>query len=155
MLGAISTGEKKKMFKKKKMIDDDIFEKIENLKEYCRQLRSDYNFGYISENEYISKIRPIVDGIDAMEIAKKELSQEEFDKAVHDMIESIFVTTRSPSLDWKSEYVSIVRTIGSATFGKERWFYQENGLWHDRKDGDYIDFVELDNRIYKELSNEE
>lgn len=54
-------------------------------------------------------------------------------------------------IDWKEEYISLVRSIGSATFGKERWFLQDNGLWHDRMDGKEISIDELHNRIYKEV----
>jgi len=52
-------------------------------------------------------------------------------------------------IDWQSEYESLIRTIGSATYGKERWFYQDNGIWYDRKEGDYIDFLTLERRIYE------
>lgn len=49
--------------------------------------------------------------------------------------------------NWKKEFESIVRTIGSFTYGKERWFLQDNGLWYDRMDGNEIDIDELDRRI--------
>ena len=58
-------------------------------------------------------------------------------------------------INWKAEYQNLVRIIGSATFGKERWFYQENGTWYDRKYGDYIGFLTLETRIYDELGETE
>ena len=54
-------------------------------------------------------------------------------------------------INWKDEFISLVRSIGSATYGKERWFLQENGLWYDREDGREITIDELHKRIYKEV----
>lgn len=54
-------------------------------------------------------------------------------------------------IDWKKEFISLVRSIGSVTFGKERWFLQDNGLWYDRMDCKEISIDELHNRIYKEV----
>ena len=50
---------------------------------------------------------------------------------------------------WQDEYESLVRTIGSITYGKERWFYQDNDIWYDRKDGAYINTDQVHTRISK------
>ena len=57
-------------------------------------------------------------------------------------------------MNWQEEFESLIRTIGSITYGKERWFYQDNGIWYDRKDGDYIDMQLLNDRIYELLGEE-
>lgn len=54
-------------------------------------------------------------------------------------------------INWKEEFISLVRSIGSVTFGKERWFLQDNGLWYDRQDCKEITIDELHKRIYKEV----
>lgn len=53
--------------------------------------------------------------------------------------------------NWKEEFISLVRSIGSATFGKERWFLQDNGLWYDRMDCKEISIDKLQERIYEEV----
>ena len=53
--------------------------------------------------------------------------------------------------DWKNEFDSLVRSIGSITYGKERWFRQSEDLWYDRLDGAYIDTDTLHKRIYEEI----
>ena len=58
-------------------------------------------------------------------------------------------------INWKEEFISLVRFIGSATFGKERWFLQDNGLWYDRLDSKEINIDELHKRIYDEILGEE
>ena len=55
-------------------------------------------------------------------------------------------------MNWKEEFESLVRTIGSITYGKERWFLQDDGTWYDRKDGTYISIDELHKRIYEEVN---
>ena len=57
-------------------------------------------------------------------------------------------------IDWQSKYESVIRTIGNATYGQERWFYEDNGTWYDRKEGDYIDFFTLERRIYEAVETE-
>lgn len=54
-------------------------------------------------------------------------------------------------MNWKEEFESLVRTIGSITYGKERWFLQDDGKWYDRKECDYIDISELQYRIAYEV----
>ena len=54
-------------------------------------------------------------------------------------------------IDWQEEYESLVRSIGSLTYGKERWFYESNGIWYDRKYGENISTLELHNRIIEEI----
>ena len=58
-------------------------------------------------------------------------------------------------MNWQEEFESLIRTIGSITYGKERWFYQNNGIWYDRKDGNYIDMQLLHERIYELLGEYE
>ena len=53
-------------------------------------------------------------------------------------------------INWEEEYESLVRTIGSVTYGKERWFHVGKGIWHDRKEGDWIDLLTLEERIGEE-----
>lgn len=57
-------------------------------------------------------------------------------------------------MNWQEEFESLIRTIGSITYGKERWFYQNNGIWYDRKYGDYIGMQLLHIRIYESLGEE-
>lgn len=54
-------------------------------------------------------------------------------------------------MNWQEEFESLVRSIGSITYGKERWFYQDDGLWYDREDGKRITTDELHRRIYEEV----
>lgn len=54
-------------------------------------------------------------------------------------------------MNWQKEFEDLVRSIGSITYGKERWFLQDNDLWYDRQDGSYIDINELHNRICEEV----
>ena len=53
-------------------------------------------------------------------------------------------------INWEEEYKSLVRIIGSTTYGKERWFHVGNGIWYDRKEDDCIDFLTLEERIGEE-----
>lgn len=57
----------------------------------------------------------------------------------------------SKTADRDKEYENLIKIIGSATYGKERWFLQDNDIWYDRKDGAYITQKEMEERIYKEL----
>lgn len=57
----------------------------------------------------------------------------------------------SDVVNWKKEFESLVRTIGSYTYGKERWFLQDDGRWYDRYDGSYITIDELHKRIGEEM----
>lgn len=56
-------------------------------------------------------------------------------------------------MNWKEEFESLVRTIGSITYGKERWFLEDDslGIWYDREECDYIDIWELHDRIAREV----
>ena len=56
-------------------------------------------------------------------------------------------------INWEEEYKSLVRTIGSVTYGKERWFHVGNGLWLDRKEDDWIDFLTLEERVMSEIED--
>ena len=47
----------------------------------------------------------------------------------------------------------IVMIIGSLTYGKERWF-KNNDCWYDRSEGDYIQNEELVQRISETLKEE-
>ena len=78
------------MLGKKKKVDPEIEKAIRNLREKYYALETERNFGRISEEDYIRQIRPIIDGVADLEIAKNELDADEFDKAVHRFIEEIF-----------------------------------------------------------------
>lgn len=54
-------------------------------------------------------------------------------------------------MNWEDEYRDLVLGIGTATYGKQRWFYQGDGMWYDREYCDYIATWELNNRITKEI----
>lgn len=61
-------------------------------------------------------------------------------------------------VNYEYEYKSLVQSIGSATYGKERWFLQDNGKWYDRKECDYITIDVLEQRIRSaifEMENDE
>lgn len=60
------------------------------------------------------------------------------------------------AINWKEEYMSLIRSIGSITYGKERWFFQENekgleDMWYDRHFGDYVDIDKLHKRVYETI----
>lgn len=57
-------------------------------------------------------------------------------------------------MNWKEEYESLVRSIGSLTYGKERWFYQDDNTWYDRQDGKHIDQYELYKRVMQAIEEE-
>ncbi len=42
---------------------------------------------------------------------------------------------------------TLVRSIGTLTYGKMRWFEQSNGQWYDRDRGDYISLEEMTGRV--------
>lgn len=54
-------------------------------------------------------------------------------------------------INWQEEFESLIRSIGSITYGKERWFYQDNNVWYDREDGKYIDTFALQKRVTHEI----
>lgn len=78
------------MFKRKKKEDPEFDRAMRNLREKIHALQTERNLGNIPEEFYISQIKPIVDGIDELEIAKDELDEEEFNLAVHRFIDEIF-----------------------------------------------------------------
>lgn len=41
----------------------------------------------------------------------------------------------------------IISCVGTATYGKERWFPQEDGKWYDRKYCDYVMLDEIVDRL--------
>lgn len=47
----------------------------------------------------------------------------------------------------------LVRYIGVLTYGKERWF-KRNGVWYDRKHGEYIQNEDLLYRIVGSIEEE-
>lgn len=64
------------------------------------------------------------------------------------------------NLHWKDKFEELVQCIGSASYGKERWFheYDEKGgraRWYDRAFYDYIDTDELIHRIVKVINDYE
>lgn len=58
-------------------------------------------------------------------------------------------------MNWQEKFESLVRSVGSAIYGKERWFYQENDIWYDRKTGKNITTDELEQTIYEEMEEGE
>ena len=60
---------------------------------------------------------------------------------------------RKPT-DWKEQYIGLIQSIGSATYGKERWFIQDNEMWYDRKEADYIDINEMEKRVRSAILEE-
>ena len=78
------------MFKRKKKEDPEFDRAMRNLREKIHALQTERNLGNIPEDFYIQQIKPIVDGIDELEIAKDELDEEEFNIAVHRFIDEIF-----------------------------------------------------------------
>lgn len=47
----------------------------------------------------------------------------------------------------------IVTFLGSVTYGKERFFRQENGIWYDRDKGDYITLEQIVERAEEIISD--
>lgn len=106
-----------KVFKRKKKselsVDDQrLLERIDNLKEYVRQLQSDLNFGYITQREYEVRIAPILSEITEMERARNIATPDEqanptswldelfnsekyYDDKVHEQIEKVLDECRS------------------------------------------------------------
>lgn len=71
-----------RVFKRKKKselsVDDQrLLERLDNIKEYVRQLQSDLNFGYITEREYEVRIAPILGELTEMERSKNAESFDE------------------------------------------------------------------------------
>ena len=57
-------------------------------------------------------------------------------------------------MNWQEEFESLVRTIGTATYGKERWFYQGDDVWYDRDDGKYFSTNILHQKILDVIRGE-
>ena len=53
----------------------------------------------------------------------------------------------SKFINYKEQFINLVRLIGVITYGKERWLLQDNDYWYDRETGTYIDTNELQDRI--------
>ena len=60
---------------------------------------------------------------------------------------------RKPT-DWKEQYIGLIQSIGSATYGKERWFIQDGEIWYDRKEADYITIDEMERRVRSAILEE-
>lgn len=58
-------------------------------------------------------------------------------------------------MNWQKEYESLIRFIGSVTYGKERWFYKGNGIWYDREENEYINMDKLAEEIIYAFKEEE
>ena len=89
-----------KVFKRKKKselsVDDQrLLERLDNIKEYVRELQSELNFGYIGEAEYVRLIDPIVKELAEMEKAKyKDLFDEQMGKPIQ-WLDEIFNTDKN------------------------------------------------------------
>ena len=98
------------LFKKKNRIDEEdlkLLERLESIKEYVRQLGSDLNFGYITQQEYEVRIAPILHELEEMENAREDIedsrlgfmewleavfdSKEYYDEAVHKEIGKVMI----------------------------------------------------------------
>ena len=53
--------------------------------------------------------------------------------------------------EWKEHFISLVRSIGVATYGKERWFLQGDGMWYDRELGKEMNIDVLKAVISEEI----
>ena len=49
---------------------------------------------------------------------------------------------------------TLAKYIGSITYGKERWFYDGNGLWYDRKQNQSLLVAELVDEIIDAVKEE-
>lgn len=84
-----------RVFKRKKKSelsadDQRLLERLDNIKEYVRELQSDLNFGYITEQEYVRLIDPIVKELAEMEKVKyKDSFDEQMGKPI-EWLEEIF-----------------------------------------------------------------
>ena len=88
------------IFKRKKKselsVDDQrLLERLDNIKEYVRELQSELNFGYITEQEYVRLIDPIVKELAEMENAKyKDSFDEQMGKPIQ-WLDEIFNTEKN------------------------------------------------------------
>lgn len=55
---------------------------------------------------------------------------------------------------WEQNLRTLLTHIGVCDIGKERWFDQDDGLWYDRKEHDYITFREVMNRAMDTIERE-
>ena len=102
---AIGLFTNKKLFQRETISKDDekILERLDKIKEYVRQLQSDLNFGYITENQYEVRMFPILEEIYELEKLKDvesekaekpvdwlgEIFGETYNTKIHEMIEEI------------------------------------------------------------------
>ena len=49
----------------------------------------------------------------------------------------------------------MIKQIGSITYGKERFFEQDRGIWYDRKHGDYITLEKVIERLVEAVKESE
>ena len=80
-----------------------ILERLDDIKKYVRQLQSDLNFGYITENQYEVRMFPIIEEICELEKLKDvesakvekpvdwlgQIFSEAYNSKIHEMIEEI------------------------------------------------------------------
>lgn len=100
VLGWISHREKKEEVTEEAQ---KILERLEDIKKYVRQLQSDLNFGYITENQYEVRMFPIIEEICELEKLKDvesakvekpvdwlgQIFGEAYNSKIHEMIEEI------------------------------------------------------------------
>lgn len=61
----------------------------------------------------------------------------------------IIIVQEQPTIDavpFETLY-DFIKELGSITYGKERFFRQDNGTWYDRKHADYITLDDVIRRI--------
>lgn len=59
------------------------------------------------------------------------------------------------TVNWEEDFRNLVQVIGSITYGKERWFYDDNGQWYDRATCSYITHDILIHRVLEAVRDAE
>lgn len=59
------------------------------------------------------------------------------------------------TVNWEESVRILVSYIGAITYGKERWFYEDNGQWYDRATGSYITHDILIRRVIEAVRDAE
>lgn len=56
---------------------------------------------------------------------------------------------------WRDMFEELICSIGVATYGKERWFTDDDGnTWYDRYTGRYFETTELIGEVTKAINEE-
>ena len=57
-------------------------------------------------------------------------------------------------ITWEEAFKTLLVHIGIYDLGKKRWFDEENGLWYDRREHEYITLAEVINRAMDVIKTE-